>query len=145
MIIFSMIFIGLLIYSDQYTKERARNELSGQKIKRKNMTFTLVKNEGAFKGLLKDHPMVLLSVQVIGVVFVFVLFLLQLFVKKDKLLTIGLSLLLGGAIGNLIDRIRNKYVTDFFAFKWTKNLYYNLADMFIFIGALITLIKGNKL
>lgn len=145
MILFLLVLISVLIYIDQYTKKRAREDLAHQKIEHKNMTFTLVKNNGAFKGLLKDNPLLLLVIQAVGVIFILILLLSQLISKKDKILSVGLSLILAGAIGNLIDRMTNKYVTDFFAFKWTKNLYYNLADMYIFLGAVITLIKGNKL
>jgi len=146
MILFlSVLFISFLITIDQYTKKRARNELQDKIIDYKYLKLSLVKNQGAFRGLLRKHPLILVSVQILGMLFVLVLLVTQLFVKKDKLLVVGLSFLFAGAIGNLIDRLTNKYVTDFFAIKWTKNLYYNLADLFIFIGAIIALIKGNKL
>lgn len=146
MFIIVKLFIGALILLDQYTKKRARLELAdNKKIEHKYMTFKLVKNKGAFRGLLKDKPMLLLGFQIISMLLVFVLLVMQVFGKKDKMLTIGLSFIFAGAFGNLIDRLVDKYVTDFFAIKWTKNLYYNLADMFIFLGAIITVLRGNKL
>lgn len=145
MIIVSIVLLVGIVYIDQYTKKKAREELSDKKIEYEYMNLTLVKNNGAFRGLLKDHPTLLLGVQVVGVVFVVVLLVIQLFIKKDRLLVLGLSFLSAGAIGNLIDRMTNKYVTDFFAVKWTKNLYYNLADVFIFLGAIITFIRGKYL
>jgi signal peptidase II len=48
---------------------------------------------------------------------------------------LGLGLILGGAIGNLIDRVLIGYVTDIFLFY---NLpVFNLADISVFLGALI--------
>ena len=145
MIVLSIALISILIYIDQYTKKRARNELLGRRKDYKYIKLSLVKNPGAFRGLLKNHPLVLVSIQILGVIFLLVLLTIQLISKKDKLLILGLSCLVAGASGNLIDRLTNKYVTDFFAVKWTKNLYYNLADMFIFIGAIIVVLRGNKL
>lgn len=144
-IILSIVFISILIGIDQYTKRMARHELEDKTLDVGFVTLSLVKNKGAFRGLLKKHPQLLVGVQIAGVIFVFVLLLIQLVLKKDKFLITGLGFLLAGAMGNLIDRITNKYVTDFFAIKWTKNLYYNLADIFIFIGAIITVLRGNKL
>ena len=145
MILLSILLISVMVYADQYTKKRARNELVGKKINCKYIKLGLVKNEGAFRGLLKKHPLILVGVQLIGLVSILILLGIQLIVKKDKLLSFGLTCLLSGALGNVIDRLARKYVTDFFAVKWTKNLYYNLADLFIFIGAIITLIRGHKL
>ena len=58
---------------------------------------------------------------------------------KDKWLGIALVFILGGAIGNLIDRIRFGYVIDFIDCYWrTWHFYtFNLADSFITIGALM--------
>ncbi|MBN2060956.1 MAG: signal peptidase II [Deltaproteobacteria bacterium] len=58
--------------------------------------------------------------------------------KEDGRLVIGLSLIFGGAVGNLIDRIRLKEVIDFFDFSigsyhWPA---FNLADSAITIGTL---------
>ena len=57
--------------------------------------------------------------------------------KKTKLLTISTALILTGAIGNLIDRLRYGFVVDFISWHW-KNTYYfptfNVADIFITVG-----------
>ena len=58
--------------------------------------------------------------------------------KEDsKCFTIGLSLIFGGALGNLIDRVRFGYVIDFLDLHW-KNVYhwptFNLADSAICVG-----------
>lgn len=52
---------------------------------------------------------------------------------------LGASMVLAGAISNTYDRIKRKYVVDYFGFKtkWEKlnRITFNLADMFIFVGS----------
>lgn len=59
---------------------------------------------------------------------------------NSRLLT-GLAFILGGAIGNLIDRIRIGKVVDFLDFHWMEAHWpaFNLADSAIFIGVVIIL------
>jgi len=59
---------------------------------------------------------------------------------KSKLwLTIGLTLILGGAIGNVIDRVSLHYVVDFLDFHWNEWHYptFNVADIAITFGAVL--------
>ena len=52
--------------------------------------------------------------------------------QKSKMLRLGVGMLFGGAVGNLIDRIRTGLVVDFFDFKiWP---IFNIADIFIVVG-----------
>ncbi|MFW0094493.1 MAG: signal peptidase II [Coxiella endosymbiont of Haemaphysalis qinghaiensis] len=62
--------------------------------------------------------------------------------RSDKWGSIGLSLIIGGALGNFIDRIRFGYVIDFIDFH-IKNWHYatfNAADSAIFMAALLLII-----
>ncbi len=54
-----------------------------------------------------------------------------------KLLAVGLALVLGGALGNVIDRVRLGSVIDFIHFHWNQAYFpaFNLADSAITIGA----------
>ncbi|WP_308388954.1 signal peptidase II [Acidithiobacillus sp. AMEEHan] len=59
---------------------------------------------------------------------------------------IALALILGGALGNLIDRIRLGYVVDFIGVHWG-NLYwpyFNIADSAITIGALMLIVDAFR-
>jgi signal peptidase II len=58
-------------------------------------------------------------------------------VRTQKLLASALALILGGAIGNLIDRLRFGHVVDFLSFHWNQHYFpaFNLADTWITIGA----------
>jgi len=72
--------------------------------------------------------------------------------RSKVLLAAGLSLVLGGAIGNVIDRIRLGYVIDFIHFHWDRAYFpaFNVADSAITVGAAFLLLdalfepKGTK-
>jgi signal peptidase II len=62
--------------------------------------------------------------------------------KQDQ---VGLGLVLGGAIGNILDRVRFGYVVDFADFHigaWRPFLVFNVADAAITIGVLILLVRA---
>lgn len=93
--------------------------------------FTLVHNKGAAFGILKDQVPF----------FIFTGFLATILItynlrgNQGKAYTISLSLILAGALGNLIDRIFFGYVIDFLDFRiWPV---FNLADSAITIGAVL--------
>lgn len=58
-------------------------------------------------------------------------------VAHQKLLAGALALVLGGAIGNLIDRVRFGHVVDFLSFHWGEHYFpaFNIADVGITVGA----------
>lgn len=61
-----------------------------------------------------------------------------------SLLPLGLSLVLGGAIGNVIDRLRLGYVIDFIHFHWDRAYFpaFNVADSAITVGAACLLLEA---
>ena len=58
----------------------------------------------------------------------------------SRLLNLGLALVLGGALGNLIDRITLGYVVDFFEVRWFS--VFNFADTCITVGTLLIVIAA---
>ncbi len=138
--LYILIIIILVVGLDQSTKFFARKKFKEKGVEKGPFTFGLIFNQGAFKGLFKKKPDLLLKVQIVGSLIVFLLTIMSHFVYKNKILTTGFSLLTGGAIGNLIDRLTDGRVTDFLAIKWTKDLYYNLADFAIFAGGILVVI-----
>jgi signal peptidase II len=72
----------------------------------------------------------------IGVSLVFMVWLRR--IRADQtILAVGLSLVVGGALGNVIDRVMHGYVVDFIYFHWQRWDFpaFNLADTAISIGA----------
>ena len=98
--------------------------------------FTYIHNEGAAFGSLSDSRwifMVLSTVAIVGI-------LVYIFWKKpqNKLLLASLIMIVGGGIGNMIDRIRLGYVIDFLDFCAFPKLWmwvFNVADSFVVVGA----------
>lgn len=92
--------------------------------------LTLVKNTGAAFGTFKNQAAFFILVSIIAIIFI------VFFLSKKKVNSyLPLALILGGAIGNLIDRLRFGYVVDFLDFKvWPV---FNVADSCISIGAFL--------
>lgn len=107
------------------------------------LTITYVHNKGAafslFSGL---NAYFFLIVALIAILFIFYFFLkLE---ENQKHLYIGFSLILGGALGNIIDRIRLKYVIDFIDIHWYDLHWpaFNVADILITSGIIILIIDA---
>jgi len=68
--------------------------------------------------------------------------------SSEKIMKISLSLILGGALGNLIDRLIRGYVIDFLTFRfWPSYPSFNVADASITIGAILlilVLFRGRR-
>jgi len=78
---------------------------------------------------------------------VFVAVLLAALVKYYKngaLLRVGFLFIIGGAIGNIIDRVRLSYVVDMIDFRVINFAIFNVADSFITIGAVLIAIYVIK-
>src|SRR5262245_39367400 len=107
-------------------------------------SLTYVRNTGAAFGIFAgSHEafrlpfLILVSVVAIGFVFM----MLKRLNEQETGLITALSFILGGAIGNLIDRILFGEVIDFLDFYWGRYHWpaFNLADSFITVGVTITL------
>ena len=99
---------------------------------------SLSPNTGAAFGLFRGQQLALTIVAIAGVCFLlFYAFVIRRqFPSVDNLLTrIALGLVLGGIIGNLIDRLRFGGVTDFISIGWWPA--FNIADSGIVVGAII--------
>ncbi|MDD5128203.1 MAG: signal peptidase II [Candidatus Omnitrophica bacterium] len=94
--------------------------------------LTLVHNRGAAFGILKNQLSLFIAISFFAILFIFIYLRNK---KNSFLLKLSLSLILSGAAGNLIDRLRFGYVIDFLDFKvWPV---FNLADSALTIGALL--------
>ncbi len=96
-------------------------------------SFTHVTNTGVAFGLLQGHSEILALVA-LGVVFVLLLYRHQ-HPRKDWLLDCALGLQIGGAFGNLVDRLTAGHVIDFVDLKFWP--VFNVADTAISLGVLL--------
>jgi len=94
--------------------------------------ITLVHNTGAGFGVLKGFSSLFIVISVLAIIF-FIYALRKHGNVLNNFQKIGISFILGGTLGNLMDRLRLGYVVDFLDFiVWPV---FNLADTFISIGA----------
>ncbi len=111
------------------------------------LDITHVRNPGAAFGIFGNMPESIrlpLFVVVLITAVVVIFYFLSRTGAGDRLLVVSLSLILGGAIGNSIDRFRLRYVTDFIDFHWfgDPSLHwppFNLSDSAITIGVILIL------
>lgn len=134
MIIFAV--IGVLSL-DQFTKFLVISRLSLNQsvpVLRGILHITRVHNRGAAFGILKDQ----LGLFILASLFAIALIYSNLKntgFKKEPVYSASLSLILAGAVGNLIDRLRLGYVVDFIDFRiWPV---FNVADSAITVGAIL--------
>jgi signal peptidase II len=102
--------------------------------------LTHVRNPGAAFGLFADFPEAMRLTFFIGISIVAIGIIISFFLKLapgDRLSALALGFILGGALGNLLDRIRYGEVVDFLHFRlWTGYSWpdFNFADSFIVVG-----------
>ncbi len=132
---------GLLIaVADQLSKAWVRTNLAeGQSLFDIGfLRITHVRNTGAAFGLFQDQSFALTIVALVGItaLLVYALVIHRYFPWLNSMLgRSALGLILGGTVGNLIDRFRFGYVTDFIDFRiWPA---FNIADSTIVVGVTI--------
>lgn len=129
------VFAVLTFMVDQLTKYLVSNTfdyLQSLPVIPRIFHLTYVHNYGAAFGILQNRRglFILVSATVIALI---VYFYKQL--PKGWLTQVAMGLVLGGTLGNLIDRLRLGYVIDFFDFRvWPV---FNIADSAIVIGVII--------
>ncbi|WP_129596369.1 signal peptidase II [Anaerophilus nitritogenes] len=127
--------IILLIFLDQCSKWIIQSRFllhESIPIVKNIFHITYVQNAGAAFGILKNQKIFFIIATVFIMASIFIYIYKQ--TKLHKILSVSLSLVIAGAIGNLIDRIRFGYVIDFFDFRiWPV---FNIADMCIVFGAI---------
>lgn len=148
----SLLWITLLVVAlDQITKNLIVNALPEYgriTIIPGYFDWTHVYNPGAAFSLLAEGSgwqRWLFTLIALGVSLVLVIWLKRL-QKKDTWLAIGLTLILGGALGNLYDRIALGHVVDFILVHWHNQWFFpafNIADCAITLGAILLI--GNML
>ncbi|TRM12329.1 lipoprotein signal peptidase [Lentibacillus cibarius] len=103
--------------------------------------LTSHRNSGAAWGILQGQMAFFYIITVI--VIIGVIYFMQTYAKDNQLLSIALSLILGGAIGNFIDRLFRNEVVDFFDFIIFGYDYpiFNIADASLVVGVILVIIS----
>lgn len=140
MILIFAIILGI-VGLDQLTKALAVIYLQGEPsfpIWQDVLHFTFVKNPGAAFGMLSNARWVFMTLSTIAIVGI--LFYLIKYRPQSKWLTVSLAMIVGGGIGNMIDRVLLGYVVDFIDFTLINFAVFNVADSFVTVGAGILIV-----
>lgn len=131
----------LVIALDQWTKamvlrrwplpQTGEIELLGQWL-----ALTYVRNEGIAFGLFQGMPQLFTVTSLLIVLGALYVYLVQM-PADDRLLPVLMGLIIGGALGNVIDRIRFGYVVDFIKTLAGRFPVFNVADSAVVVGILL--------
>lgn len=101
------------------------------------LSWTLIHNKGASFASFSDYTSVLAAISFIAILLI--VYLYRYTKPKTIIVQFGYALLLAGAIGNFIDRVRLGYVIDFIDFRWWPGIF-NMADLEIRSGMLLLIV-----
>ena len=111
-------------------------------------SFVYIRNTGAAWGMFSDGTIILAIMSII-----FLVFAIKYIIDLKEVTSLGIcayGLLLGGIIGNLVDRLVRRFVVDFLSFNFFSYNFpvFNIADCFIVIAIILliieTVIKDRK-
>ncbi|HEY5562579.1 MAG TPA: signal peptidase II [Clostridiaceae bacterium] len=147
-----IIILGFII--DRLTKLWAVKELSTGKeivIIKDFFSFSYLENRGAAFGMFQNKQFVLIILT--SIVALAVIYYLIRFKPKNIFMRISLALIISGALGNIFDRVRFRYVVDFIYVHYQSHSFptMNVADMMVTVGTFLMAffllkedLNGNK-
>tara|TARA_R110000868_G_scaffold162638_1_gene394095 strand:- start:874 stop:1371 length:498 start_codon:yes stop_codon:yes gene_type:complete len=151
-----LIIVLLIVGCDQVSKELTRKKVEPRayiSVIGEHFILTNVENTGAMLGFGQHFPPIVKRLFLQGLPLLVLLILLNRILSKPNLnllLLIAFALVIGGGIGNLIDRIAHGSVTDFFQIRlgFFRTGIFNIADVAVTTGVFILLfliVRGKKL
>lgn len=141
----AVIFMLVCVFLDQLTKYFVVTYLKGRPpviIIDNVLSFVYVENRGAAFGILQGRQIFFVIITIISLAIVSYILIFN-YKRLSKTMIISLGAILGGTIGNFLDRIRLGYVVDFVSMRFFDRYdfaVFNLADAFIVLGAIILMI-----
>jgi signal peptidase II len=137
--------VAIVTVLDQYTKHLVVQKLkSGAVVDVVKRCFQLryVENPGAAWGFLASANESFRAPFFVAVSLLAIAFILYFYRKVEgdqKVMLVSLSMILGGAVGNFIDRLRHNYVVDFIDWYWKDWHWptFNIADSAISLGVIL--------
>lgn len=100
--------------------------------------LTYVENTGAAFGMMKEARWVFMVTSTAAIIGILGYMIHRVYIKKEKMPwmeALSLSLIVGGGIGNMIDRTMLGYVVDMIDCRFINFAVFNVADSFVCIGA----------
>lgn len=144
MIVLFWVLVIAFTVIDRVTKSIAEGSITGGEIVRvitagdtDILAFSLHKNTGAAFSSFTGKTIALAVVTAVVMIGIIVYF--HRMKQRHPFMTVSLAMIIGGGIGNLIDRVFQGYVTDFIRL-FPFNFIFNFADICIVIGAILLMI-----
>ena len=127
--------IVVVFLLDQLSKNIVTNIFKDGKIwpEESPIRLAYVTNTGSAFGLFQNATLFLTIASIIGICFLFYLYYYK--AKSKPILRFALGLMVGGALGNLFDRVYQGYVVDFIGVWWWP--WFNIADSSVSVGTFI--------
>ena len=135
-----LFFVGIvvLLAVDQITKLIVLKTLTNvgtMPVLQNVFHLTYCENRGAAFGILQNQTWIFIIITV--AVLVAVIYFMVRMRPKNLWLNFSLILLIGGALGNFVDRIFRGFVIDFLDFRIINFPIFNVADCFVVVGAIL--------
>lgn len=135
------ILMALIVFVDQLTKYLTvfyLKPVDTIPLIQDVLHLTYVENRGAAFGMLSENRWVFMTVSIVAILLLVVYLIWK--KPKDKWVCLSLSFIIGGGIGNMIDRVALGYVVDMIDFRLIHFAVFNVADSFVCVGAGILMV-----
>ena len=135
------ILMALIVFVDQLTKYLTvfyLKPVDTIPLIQDVLHLTYVENRGAAFGMLSENRWVFMTVSIVAILLLAVYLIWK--KPKDKWVCLSLSFIIGGGIGNMIDRVALGYVVDMIDFRLIHFAVFNVADSFVCVGAGILMV-----
>ena len=135
------ILMALIVFVDQLTKYLTvfyLKPVDTLPLIQDVLHLTYVENRGAAFGMLSENRWVFMTVSIVAILLLVVYLIWK--KPKDKWVCLSLSFIIGGGIGNMIDRVALGYVVDMIDFRLIHFAVFNVADSFVCVGAGILMV-----
>ncbi len=133
--IFCLIVVVLSVVLDQLSKYLAvtyLTQIDTFPVIENVLHFTYVENRGAAFGMLSGHRWVFMVASIVGIIALAIW--LAVSKTKNRWMQCAIALVIGGGIGNMIDRVRLEYVIDFIDCRFIDFYVFNIADSCVCVG-----------
>lgn len=138
-IIFSIIFIDFFMKKWVIHKIPIHTKIE---IVKNRIYLWHIKNKGVAYNRLARYPRLIIFL-IVSAIAGLIFWLVKLCRNSgEQNLKLAFSFLIGGAIANLIDRVKHEGVTDFIYIKSKFTPIFNIADVFILIGGIFCILAG---
>lgn len=145
-----LIMVGFLVFVDQFTKVLAVENLKGNSEYKwipGLLSFRYLENQGAAWGMLFGKQVLLTIVTILAMGVIVYVYIRAEYIYRERLISKGkiislqivLAVLFAGAMGNLIDRVKQQYVVDFLYVKFIDFPIFNIADCYVTMAVIALL------